>query len=129
MSAPDTQKSGNPILFPQQPCDAEGPIFREPWEAQAFAMAVSLEKIGLFTWEKWTETIGALIAEDTRPDTTGERYYHYWLRALEQLVDAHTPISSDLLETRKNAWDRAARATPHGEVIKLGRERERNENE
>lgn len=122
MSQPDVTAPDNPIILPNQPHDSDGPVFREPWEAQAFAMAVSLQKSGLFTWEKWTQTIGALIAADENPDTTGERYYHYWLNALEQLVAANTPISSELLETRKNAWDRAARATPHGEVIKLGRD-------
>ena len=85
-------------------------------------MTVSLHKSGLFTWTQWTKTIGALIAADSRPDATGERYYEYWLGALEQLVAEKTQISSDLLKTRKSAWDRAARATPHGEVIELGRE-------
>lgn len=123
MNPPDSPTSENPILIPGQPHDDDGPVFREPWEAQAFAMAVSLHKSGLFTWEQWTQTIGALIAADQRPDTTGERYYEYWLSALEQLVAEKTQISSDLLKTRKSAWDRAARATPHGEVIELGRDK------
>jgi len=118
----DNVTSKNPIILPNQPHDSDGPIFREPWEAQAFAMAVSLQKTGLFTWEKWTQTIGAMIAADPHPDTTGERYYEYWLSALEHLVASTTPISTDHLETRKNAWDRAARATPHGEAIVLGRD-------
>lgn len=122
MTPPDLSPNKNPILFPNQPHDEDGPIFREPWEAQAFAMAVSLQKTGLFSWSKWTRTIGALIAADEHPDTTGERYYEYWLAALEQLVAAKTPITATQLETRKNAWDRAARATPHGEVIELGRD-------
>lgn len=126
MSAPDTHTLDNPIIFPHQPHDGEGPVFHEPWEAQAFAMAVTLEKSGVFTWEQWTRTIGALIAADDRTDKTGERYYHYWLSALEELVAAKTPISSDLLDSRKNAWDRAARATPHGETIELGRDNKFN---
>lgn len=113
-----------PDLLPKQPRDNEGPIFREPWEAQAFAMAVSLHKQGLFTWTKWTETIGTLIAADPQPDKTGERYYQYWLTALEQLVTNNTPISAQHLADRKDAWDKAARATPHGEPIKLGRDLE-----
>jgi len=123
LNQPDASISENQILFPGQPRDNEGPVFRQPWEAQAFAMAVSLNKSGLFTWTQWTETIGALIAADKCPDSTGERYYEYWLSALEQLVAANTQISSDLLKTRKSAWDRAARATPHGEVIELGRDK------
>ena len=123
MNPPDINFSENPILFPGQPRDNDGPVFREPWEAQAFAMAVSLNKSGLFTWTQWTETIGTLITADSRPDTTGERYYEYWLSALEQLVAANTQISPDLLKTRKNAWDKAARSTPHGETIELGRDK------
>lgn len=111
-----------PELLPQQPHDEEGAVFREPWEAQAFAMAVALSKQGVFTWSEWTETIGALIAADDEPDETGERYYQYWLSALEQLVSDKTPISSVELAERKEAWDKAARATPHGEPIELGRE-------
>ncbi len=86
-------------------------------------MTVSLHQKGLFTWPQWTETIGAIIAADNHPDQTGERYYEYWLAALEQIVASQTPISSDLLKHRKDAWDRAARATPHGEPIELGREK------
>jgi len=122
LNPPDTPAPDNPVILPDQPHNSDGPVFREPWEAQAFAMAVSLHKAGLFTWEKWTMTIGALIAADEHPDLTGERYYEYWLSALEQLVASTTPISLDALETRKNAWDRAARATPHGEAIVLGRD-------
>ena len=35
---------------PSIPHDAEGPVFREPWEAQAFAMALALHERRLFTW-------------------------------------------------------------------------------
>jgi len=112
-----------PELLPNQPHDDDGPVFQEPWEAQAFAMAVSLHAKGVFTWTEWTETIGALIAADNEPDETGERYYGYWLAALEQLVAANTPISRELLADRKDAWDKAARATPHGEAIILGRDK------
>jgi len=122
LSPPDTFPPQKPALFPDQPGDSGGPVFAEPWEAQAFVMAVSLQNSGLFTWEQWTRTLSTVIAEDNHPDLTGKRYYEYWLSALEQLVAAKTPISSDVLETRKNAWDKAARATPHGQVIELGPE-------
>ena len=48
---------------PSIPCDAEGPVFREPWEAQAFAMALSLHERGLFTWPEWAATLGAEIKQ------------------------------------------------------------------
>jgi len=120
---PDTFPPKSPALFAHQPGDSDGPVFAEPWQAQAFVMAVSLQNSGLFTWEQWTRTLSTVIAEDNRPDLTGERYYEYWLSALEQLVATKTPISSNALATRKIAWDKAARATPHGQTIELGRDK------
>ena len=41
---------GAPIdTLPRLPRDAQGPVFREPWEAQAFAMCLALYERGLFT--------------------------------------------------------------------------------
>ena len=49
-------------LVPALPCDAEGPVFREPWEAQAFALAiVGAEYVlgwlprGTHTWSKFVK--------------------------------------------------------------------------
>ena len=103
------------------PRNAEGPVFREPWESQAFALAVSLHERGLFTWKEW----GAMLGEEIKkaqaagdPDT-GETYYRHWLATLERIVaekglaDAHT-----LVRTR-DAWQRACARTPHGVPIEL----------
>lgn len=106
---------------PAIPRDADGPVFREPWEAQAFAMAVKLHERGLFEWPEWAQTLGQVIAE-AGADASGEDYYVHWLTALERIVEAKSALSGDELATRKAAWDRAARATPHGEPIELGRE-------
>ena len=43
------------------PRDGEGPVFREPWEAQAFALVVQLHQRGLFTWKEWADTLSAEI--------------------------------------------------------------------
>ena len=74
---------------PSIPCDAEGPVFREPWEAQAFAMALALHARGVFTWPEWAATLGAEIkrAQAAGDPDTGETYYRHWLAALERLVD------------------------------------------
>ncbi len=103
------------------PRDEDGPVFREPWEAQAFAMTVKLHERGLFTWNEWAETLGAEIAA-AGPDDTAENYYLRWLAALETLVAAKGTLAAAEIAERKDAWDRAARATPHGEPIELGRE-------
>ncbi len=115
MSRPEVE------ALPGLPRDRDGPVFEEPWQAQAFAMAVKLHERGVFTWTEWA----AALAEEIRaaqaagdPDT-GATYYRHWLAALERLVVAKgigTPIA---LEERKGAWDRAARATPHGSPIRL----------
>ena len=70
------------------PRNDDGPVFREPWEAQAFALAVSLHERGLFTWGEWAATLGEEIkkAQAAGDPDTGETYYHHWLAALERIV-------------------------------------------
>lgn len=108
-------------ILPDLPCDAEGPIFAEPWQAQAFAMAVALHKAGLFSWPEWAEALsGAIKHAQTEGDPDhGDTYYHHWLKALEGLVIAKGIADEDLLRALRDAWDRAADATPHGQPILL----------
>jgi nitrile hydratase accessory protein len=112
----------NAYSLPSLPCDAEGPIFREPWEAQAFALAMQLQERGLFTWDEWAQALGAEIAAAQRagdPDL-GHTYYRHWLSALERLAVAKGATSNLNLEKTKDAWHAAAKATPHGQPIVLG---------
>ena len=106
-----------------QPQDQEGPVFAEAWEAQAFAMAVMLSERGLFTWKEWTETLGAQIkaAQAAGDPDLGNTYYHHWLKALERLVVEKGAASTELLHDTADAWQEAARATPHGQPIVLRR--------
>jgi len=101
--------------------DAEGPVFREPWEAQAFAMAVHLHERGLFTWGEWAAALAAEIkaAQAAGDADTGETYYHHWLAALEKLAAEKALTSAAELGTRRDQLDRAARATLHGQPIEL----------
>lgn len=111
--------------LPGQPLNAAGePVFAEPWQGQAFAMAVSLHAKGLFTWPEWAETLAQEIkrAQAAGDPDTGATYYHHWLAALERLVSEKGATSTDELAARRAAWDRAARATPHGQPILLGAE-------
>ncbi|MCW1840991.1 nitrile hydratase accessory protein [Prosthecomicrobium hirschii] len=110
--------------LPAIPRDADGPVFHEPWEAQAFALAVRLHEACLFGWDEWAVALGAEIkaAQAAGDPDTGETYYRHWLAALEKLVAAKGAVTDAELADRKAAWDRAARATPHGEPIVLGRE-------
>jgi nitrile hydratase accessory protein len=106
---------------PGIPCDAEGPVFREPWEAQAFAMAVALHERSLFTWGEWAQVLGEEIKSAQRagdPDT-GATYYHHWLAALERIVAAKGVTDRAMLARYHDAWDHAADRTPHGTPIEL----------
>ena len=106
---------------PGIPCNAEGPVFREPWEAQAFAMALVLHERGLFTWHEWAATLAEEIkrAQAAGDPDTGETYYRHWLATLETLVAAKGVTTSDLLHRYRDAWDHAADRTPHDTPIEL----------
>jgi nitrile hydratase accessory protein len=99
----------------------EAPVFREPWEAQAFALVLSLHQRGLFTWSEWAAVRGAEIASagaEGAPDDGGE-YYHHWLAALERLVREKEAGSAAEIEHYRHAWEAAAARTPHGQPIAL----------
>ena len=101
---------------PGIPRDAEGPVFEEPWQAQAFALAVQLNAEGAFTWSEWAEALARELARDPADD--GSRYYDHWVAALETLAAERGLAASDLA-TRKAAWAEAYRRTPHGSPIEL----------
>jgi len=109
---------------PGIPRDAEGPVFREPWEAQAFAMALALHERGVFTWGEWAAAIGAEIkrAQAAGDPDTGETYYLHWLAALERLVAEKGVASGETLHRTKHAWEQACERTPHGKPIELREE-------
>jgi nitrile hydratase accessory protein len=113
---------GDFSTLPSLPRDADGPVFREPWEAQAFALAVQLREQGLFTWDEWAQVLGAEIttAQKSGDPDLGDTYYRHWLTALEHLVVTKGAATQAGLENTKSAWDRAAKATPHGRPIVLG---------
>jgi nitrile hydratase accessory protein len=107
------------------PRDADGPVFRAPWEAQAFGLVLALHQRGVFGWKEWTERLSAEIAAlKARGETDdGSRYYELWLAALERLATDKGLVLADELAVRRDEWDRAARTTPHGQPIELARGR------
>jgi nitrile hydratase accessory protein len=106
---------------PGIPRDDQGPVFREPWEAQAFAMALALHQRGLFTWTKWAATLADEIkrAQAAGDPDTGETYYLHWLATLERLVAENGVATGDTLVRYRDAWRRASSRTPHGSPIEL----------
>jgi nitrile hydratase accessory protein len=106
---------------PRLPRDDGGPVFAEPWQAQAFALAVKLSEQGHFTWKEWAAALANELQAAARrgePDD-GSRYYEHWLAALETLVTAKGLADSTALRTRKEAWAAAYRNTPHGQPVEL----------
>jgi nitrile hydratase accessory protein len=120
--SPDPQAAADATeAVPGIPRDADGPVFREPWEAQAFAMALALHARGLFTWNEWTETLAGEIrrAQGSGDPDSGETYYRHWLATLETLISAKGVATSETLHRFRDAWDHAADRTPHGSPIEL----------
>ena len=103
------------------PRDAEGPIFAEPWQAQAFALVVALQNRGIFTADEWAQALGAKIREALAAGgcRDGSDYYERWCEALEHLLIEKGLASHEGVDARSAAWERAARATPHGKPILL----------
>jgi nitrile hydratase accessory protein len=107
--------------LPRLPRDEGGPVFAEPWQAQAFALAVKLSEQGHFTWKEWATALAnelSAAADRGEPDD-GSHYYEHWLAALERLVAAKGLTDPAALSTRKEAWADAYRHTPHGQPVAL----------
>lgn len=107
--------------IPFLPRDHDGPVFREPWEAHAFALAVELHAHGVFTWSEWAAALADEIARAEaagHPDT-GETYYRHWLSALEGLIVCKGLATFAKIEETTRAWHIAAERTPHGQQIEL----------
>jgi nitrile hydratase accessory protein len=120
----DTALNGETLMaLPRLPRDAEGPVFAEPWQAQAFALAVKLSELGHFTWSEWAAALVAeLRADAARGEADdGSRYYHCWLAALEHLVVSKSLSSRAALSEQREAWAEAYRHTPHGMPVELKR--------
>ena len=100
------------------PADAEGPVFTEPWQAQAFALAVQLHQGGAFTWTEWAEALSQEL-KAAGPADNGQRYYEHWLAALERLVKAKQIADGEALRARKQQWEAAYLRTPHGKSVTL----------
>ena len=103
------------------PSDGDGPVFTEPWQAEAFALTVRLHETGCFTWTEWAVTLAAVLREvrDRGEVDDGSRYYDHWLAALERLVTAKQVLSVSDIARRKAAWTQAYLSTQHGQPVEL----------
>jgi nitrile hydratase accessory protein len=112
LSAPDTPD------LPGLPRDVDGPVFAEPWQAQAFALTLQLHEQGCFTWTEWAQALSEQL-KAAGPADDGARYYEHWLAALERLVTGKRLAGADALAARKHAWEAAYLRTPHGQPVIL----------
>lgn len=101
------------------PDSIKDPVFSEPWEADTFAMLVTLEKQNLISWPEWADELGAEIKGNSASVDTGGEYYVHVLGALEKLLVKKGIVSIQGLEQYRAGWDRVAKRTPHGEPMEL----------
>jgi len=122
LSAPDpTATTDRFAALPRLPRDEGGPVFAEPWQAQAFALAVKLSEAGHFTWKEWAAALASELqaAADRGEPDDGSQYYEHWVAALERLAAEKSLTNPRELVERKEAWADAYRHTPHGQPIEL----------
>ncbi len=119
--SPGARAAEQIAALPPLPRVESGPVFAEPWEAQAFALAVRLSEQGHFTWKEWAAALAAEIkaAADRGEPDDGSRYYYHWLATLERLVTEKGLTDPAALVARKEAWAEAYRRTPHGKPVEL----------
>jgi nitrile hydratase accessory protein len=107
--------------LPRLPRDEGGPVFAEPWQAQAFALAVRLSEQGYFTWKEWAAALAEELkaAADRGEPDDGSHYYQHWLATLERLVADKGLTDPAAMRERKETWAEAYRNTPHGKPVEL----------
>jgi nitrile hydratase accessory protein len=120
LSRPESLREAEGVAaLPQLPRDEGGPVFSEPWEAQAFALAVNLSEQRHFTWKEWAATLAEELTAAAGPGEADDssRYYQHWLAALERLTLAKGLCDRAAMTSRKEAWADAYRHTPHGKPV------------
>lgn len=127
MSRPDVDLAAALAADTPIPRDADGPVFAEPWQAQAFALVVALQNRGVLSAEEWAQALGAEIREAVAAGgcSDGSDYYERWCEALEHLLIAKGLASRNGVDALAASWARAAEATPHGKPIRLENDPER----
>lgn len=108
--------------MPRLPLDQDGgPVFSAPWEARVFAMTVQAHEAGVFEWQEWADRLGAELAKDGDGRNVSLSYYDHWLSAFEKILKDKGVAGASQLSGLKEAWNEAARTTPHGQPIELKR--------
>jgi nitrile hydratase accessory protein len=118
LNTPETESaSGSPFRLPDG-SGPDAPVFAEPWQAQAFALAVALHQRGVFTWSEWAAELSRQVASPGAAQD-GSDYYQHWLAAIEALLSQKGVAGAGMVDAVSDAWQRAAQATPHGQPVLL----------
>jgi nitrile hydratase accessory protein len=89
-------------------------VFAEPWEARAFALAVTLSGGERFAWDDFRDLLiaeiaaGDAAATNAAParlpdDTAAAPYYERWLAALEKILCAKAMLNAEEIDRRAAA--------------------------
>ncbi len=107
--------------LPALPRDQDGPVFNQPWEAKAFALAVRQSEAGRFTWPEWVKIFSQEIktAQERGDPDLGDTYYQHWLNALELICAEKGLVVGEAMRRRKSTWRCAYLNTPHGQPVDL----------
>jgi len=108
-------------MIPDPAMDEESPRFNEPWQAQVFALAVSLSEAGLFSWQEWTDELSFTIlkAQELGDPDLGSTYYQHWLKTLERMLTSKEVLDQTSILQRMKIWEEAYLRIPHGQPIKI----------
>jgi nitrile hydratase accessory protein len=122
MQKPDTYQQQQLLqeVFSIPRVDDE-PVFKQPWEAEVFAITLSLHEQGLFSWKEWSKALAytTMCADEHNVIETEDSYYRRWLDTLENLIVSKHIANHKRLEELFVAWRNAAQSTPHGQSIEI----------
>ena len=104
---------------PGNPPSETDPVFDEPWQAHAFALAVRLSEAGFFSWREWTTFLAQEIGAAKERNDPAASYYQQWLTALEKICVQKSLTTSTAMADRKERWRQAYLHTPHGKPVEL----------
>jgi nitrile hydratase accessory protein len=79
-------------------------VFKEPWEAKAFAIVVTLSQAGQFTWLEWVDCFSAHVSAATDVEAAGgtsKTYYEQWVDAMEDILVAKNVTSTEQLIAKR----------------------------
>ena len=100
---------------------APEPVFQQPWHAQVFALTVSLNEAGHFSWAQWVDQFSQMLARHglDRNLDGGEDYFNAWLETLETILAQDGTAPALERNQLKKDWEQAYLTTPHGAVVRL----------